>query len=111
MPQEITRHHLDVGGRRVHYRRTGQGPPVMMLHESPRSSVALLALMAYGPRDVTMLAFDTPGNGLSEPLALAKPDAGDYGDALAATLDALHVPPNLNQNMANIGASAAKYSP
>ena len=92
MPQEITRHHLDVGGRRVHYRRTGQGPPVMMLHESPRSSAALLALMAYGPRDVTMLAFDTPGNGLSEPLALAKPDAGDYGDALAATLDALHVP-------------------
>lgn len=91
MPQEVTRHYVEVQGRRVHYRRSGDGPPIVMLHESPRSSNAMLLLMAYAPRGVTMLAFDTPGCGDSDPLPLARPEADDYGDALARTLELLGI--------------------
>ena len=38
----ITRHFIDVTNpdgsrRRVHYRRAGMGPPVVLIHQSPRS--------------------------------------------------------------------------
>ncbi|CAN5902742.1 hypothetical protein BH11PSE13_BH11PSE13_38420 [soil metagenome] len=62
-----------------------------MLHESPRSSVALQILMSQGPPNVTMLAFDTPGCGESEPLAVPHAEASDYADAFADTLTALGV--------------------
>lgn len=91
MPAPITRHTVDVSGRRVHYRRRGQGPAVVLLHESPRSSAALLPLVGYGPDDVTVFAFDTPGCGDSDPLAQERPQAADYGDALDATLQALGI--------------------
>lgn len=51
----------------------------------------MLPLMLSAPTGVTVLALDTPGNGLSPALALAEPTADDYADALAATLDALGV--------------------
>ncbi len=73
----------------MHYRRCGHGPAVVLLHASPRSSAALLRLMALGPDNVTMLAFDTPGYGDSEPLAVHRPEIADYADALAETLSAL----------------------
>ncbi len=88
---EITRHYVEVRGRRVHYRRCGSGPPVVMLHESPRSSEALLPLMAYRPIHLTMLALDTPGCGNSEPLPHPQPEAADYADFLAETLQALGI--------------------
>ena len=91
MSHSITRHYIDVQGRRVHYRRCGEGPPVVMLHESPRSGTALLALMALGPVNVTMLAFDTPGCGDSEPLNNPDAEIADYADAFARTLTALGI--------------------
>lgn len=91
MVAEITRHYVEVRGQRVHYRRCGLGPPVVMLHESPRSSEALLPLMGYGPGHVTMLAFDTPGCGNSEPLPHPRPEAADYADFLDDTLKALGI--------------------
>ena len=87
----LTRHTLDVTGRRVHYRRGGRGPAVVLLHESPRSSAALMPLIGYGPDDVTVFAFDTPGCGDSDPLPHHRPEAADYGDALSATLKALGI--------------------
>lgn len=91
MSHTITRHYVEVQGRRVHYRRCGKGPPVVMLHESPRSSVALQGLMNQGPTDVTMLAFDTPGCGESEPLTTPHAEASDFADAFADTLTALGI--------------------
>jgi len=90
-PLPVTRHYIEVLGRQVHYRRRGRGAPVVLLHESPRSSAALLPLMEFGSDQVTMLALDTPGCGDSDPLPLTRPDAGDYADAVAATLDALGI--------------------
>ena len=78
-----------VGRRVVGYRRFGAGPAVALLHASPRSSAALLKLGESLAAQFTVFAFDTPGFGWSDPLALDRPDAQDYGAALIETFDAL----------------------
>lgn len=85
----ITRHYLTVDGRRVHYRRAGKGPPLLMVHQSPRSSAEYEALMAQWGAYFTCIAPDTPGFGQSDPLAKADPDIDDYADAVAAFARAL----------------------
>jgi pimeloyl-ACP methyl ester carboxylesterase len=89
MPPTLSHHYVDVQGRRVRYRRGGDGPPVVLLHESPRSSAALLGLLAHQSGRATVFALDTPGCGDSDPLDRPAPEATDYADALADTLDAL----------------------
>jgi len=84
----ITRHFVEVGGRLVHYRRSGAGPPAILLHASPRSSVELLPLMELMDPGVTLLALDTPGYGQSDRLPLANPTLADFADALRDTMAA-----------------------
>ena len=85
----IERHYVTVGRRQQHYRRCGSGPAVVLLHESPRSSVALLPLIEKLGDGLTIFALDTPGYGGSDPLPHARPEIEDYADALADTFDAL----------------------
>ncbi|CAM3162659.1 Haloalkane dehalogenase [Sphingomonas antarctica] len=85
---QITRHFVDVGTRRVHYRRCGDGPPLIMIHQSPRSSAEYAPLMRQWGTQFTCLALDTPGFGQSDALP-GTPDIDDFADALVATLDAL----------------------
>jgi len=85
----IERHYVTVGGRQQHYRRCGKGPAIVLLHESPRSSVALLPLIEKLGDGFTIFALDTPGYGGSDPLPHARPEIEDYADALADTFDAL----------------------
>jgi pimeloyl-ACP methyl ester carboxylesterase len=85
----IARHYVTVGRRQQHYRRCGQGPAVVLLHESPRSSTALLPLIERLGDGMTIYALDTPGYGGSDPLPHASPEIEDYADALADTFDAL----------------------
>ena len=87
----ITRHYLDVGGRLVHYRRAGQGPLVVLLHESPRSSAALLPLIEWLPEGLTVFALDTPGYGQSDPLPLGRDTLADFADATAAAIAAIGI--------------------
>ena len=91
MTESVTCHYVDVGGRRVHYRRRGSGPAVVLLHASPRSSAALVPLMDQAPTGVSVYAFDTPGCGYSSTLATNRPDATAYAHGFAATLDALGI--------------------
>jgi len=86
----IARHFVTVGDRQQHYRRFGNGPAVVLLHESPRSSIALLPLIEK-LEGFTIFALDTPGYGDSDPLPHARPEIEDYADALADTLDALGI--------------------
>jgi len=88
----ISRHYVEVGAREVHYRRCGAGAPVVLLHESPLSSLAYEPLMRCLGERFTAIALDTPGYGNSDPLPAASPSISDYADALAQTLDALGVP-------------------
>ncbi len=88
---KVTRHFVAASGPTigptVHYRRAGEGPPVALFHESPRSSVALLPLMQRLAPRFTVFGFDTPGFGNSAPLALARPEVADYADAFVAVFD------------------------
>ncbi|GAM05898.1 alpha/beta hydrolase [Novosphingobium sp. MBES04] len=86
---EITRHFVDVGSRRVHYRRCGAGPVVLMVHQSPRSSTEYEALMRTWGANFTCIAPDTPGFGQSDPLPEADATIDDFSDALVDLLDAL----------------------
>ncbi|MFN3945151.1 MAG: alpha/beta fold hydrolase [Allosphingosinicella sp.] len=84
----ITRHFLDVEGRRVHYRKAGEGPPLLMIHQSPRSSAEYEGLMREWSGRFTCIAPDTPGFGQSDPLPGA-PEIDDFADAVLAFMDAV----------------------
>jgi haloalkane dehalogenase len=94
----ITRHYLTVNSsdgqaRRVHYRRFGSGPPLLMVHQSPRSSAEYETLMRQWGAYFTCIAPDTPGFGQSDPLSHPNPDIADYADALAEFVHAMGIAP------------------
>lgn len=92
----ITRHVLTIPGsannpsRKVHYRRCGSGPMLLMVHQSPRSSAEYAELMKRWGEHFTCIAPDTPGFGQSKPLE-GEPEIADFADALAEFLTALGV--------------------
>lgn len=83
----ISRHFLDVAGRRVHYRKAGSGPPLLMIHQSPRSSAEYEPLMERWSEHFTCIAPDSPGFGQSDPLP-GDPTIDDFADAIVAFADA-----------------------
>jgi len=90
---EISRHFVDLGARRVHYRRCGNGPALLMVHQSPRSSAEYEPLMRQWGAHFTCIAPDTPGFGQSDPLPDPEAAIDDFADALAALIDALNIGP------------------
>lgn len=89
---EISRHFLSVAGRRVHYRRCGRGPALLMVHQSPRSSAEYEPLLRRWGEHFTCIAPDTPGFGESDPLPDPDADIDAFADALIAVLDAAGLP-------------------
>lgn len=85
----VRRAFVTVGHRQVHYRRAGAGPPVVLLHESPRSSASMLWLIQALAQRFVVIALDTPGYGGSETLPLSRTEISDYADATAEALVAL----------------------
>lgn len=85
----ITRHYLTLAGRRVHYRMCGSGPPVLLVHQSPRSSDEYTATMAQWGERFTCIAPDSPGFGQSDPLQIASPTTEDFADAILDFADAV----------------------
>ena len=87
----ITRHYLTIkdaeSKRRVHYRKCGEGPPVLLIHQSPRSSAEYEDIMRNWGRRFTCIAPDSPGFGQSDPLPMAKPGTADFADAILAFAD------------------------
>lgn len=88
----VARRFVDVGGRRVHGRIMGKGPPALFIHSSPANSSFLLPDMAPVADRFTCFAFDTPGFGLSDPLPGKDLSVPDLADALAETLAAIGMP-------------------
>lgn len=91
MTDAIERRFIDIGARRVHYRLHGSGPPVLLVHQSPRSSAEYARLMREWGRHFTLIAPDSPGFGQSTPLALDQPEVEDFADAAVSVLDALGI--------------------
>lgn len=87
----ITRHFVDVGRRRVHYRVAGSGPPLLMIHQSPRSSAEYVRLMEAWGAHFTCIAPDTPGFGQSSPIGLDRPEVEDFADAAVDFLGAIGI--------------------
>jgi pimeloyl-ACP methyl ester carboxylesterase len=89
----ITRHFVTVDGRwgtrQVHYRRAGQGPAVLALHQSPQSSRDLLPVLEAWRTHFTLIAPDTPGYGQSDPLGRAALTMADFAAATLEFADAV----------------------
>ena len=92
----ITRHFITIPGsgsvppRRVHYRRCGNGPALLMVHQSPRSSAEYERLMQEWGAYFTCIAPDTPGFGQSDALP-GQPEIAEFADAAAEFLTALGI--------------------
>lgn len=89
----LDRYFVTVGGcRQVHYRRGGAGPPLVLLHASPRSSAALVPLAEALATRFSVVALDTPGYGSSDPLpGIEQPEILDHAAATAEVLGALGI--------------------
>jgi len=88
----ISREFLQVAGRQIHCRIAGVGPPIVLLHDSPRSSVLHLPQLEHFADEFTVIALDTPGYGNSTPLPREpQPEIGEFADSLAETLTALGI--------------------
>lgn len=83
------RQFVQVGARRVLVRHAGQGPAVVLVHQSPQSSRAMEPWIERLSARYAVFAPDTPGFGHSDPLPLAAPSIADYAEALRELLDAL----------------------
>ncbi|MBL8630267.1 MAG: alpha/beta hydrolase [Rhodospirillaceae bacterium] len=94
MAKEVTikKGFVNVGAGQVHYRIAGSGPPIILLHDSPRSSVLHIPLLKEFADRFTVIAIDTPGYGNSTPLNLGRTlEIPDFGTALADTIAAFGV--------------------
>jgi pimeloyl-ACP methyl ester carboxylesterase len=91
----VERHFVTINGRwaqrQVHYRRCGTGPAVLLLHQSPQSSLEYEQHMLAWAEDFTVIAPDHPGYGLSDPLGADDVSLEDFADALAEFLQAIGV--------------------
>jgi pimeloyl-ACP methyl ester carboxylesterase len=88
---KVIRSFVQVEGRLVHLRMAGQGKPVVLLHQSPRSSAELEPLIAQLATRYLVIAPDTPGNGQSTPLPDQQPEIEAFADNLAGVLSALGI--------------------
>ncbi len=77
------------GEREVHYRHAGSGPLLLMLHQSPQSSRELVPLLEQWGGHFTLVAPDTPGYGLSDPLGVEEAELGDFAAATLEFMDAI----------------------
>jgi pimeloyl-ACP methyl ester carboxylesterase len=89
----LQRGFIAVGQRRVHYRRAGHGPPVVLLHGSPGDSEMLGAEMAALAETHCCIALDTAGFGFSDALPGEVLSVPDLAGATAAAMAALGLPP------------------
>ncbi len=87
MAAAIRKGFVNAGNGQVHYRAAGSGPPVILLHDSPRSSVLHIPLVEHFSDRFTAIAIDTPGYGNSTALpSEPRPEIGDFAGALADTI-------------------------
>ncbi|QOW19507.1 alpha/beta fold hydrolase [Lysobacter ciconiae] len=91
MSVRIHRRFVRIGQRHVHLRHAGQGPALVLLHQSPQNSRMWLDMISRFADRYTVIAPDTPGFGYSDPLDIAEPSIADLAEATVAVLDALGI--------------------
>lgn len=88
----IRRAYCDIDSGQLHYRQAGNpaNTPLVLLHQSPSSSVMFESLMRALGDDYWLLAPDTPGFGQSDPLQ-GPASIVAYARAIQQFLDALNI--------------------
>jgi pimeloyl-ACP methyl ester carboxylesterase len=85
----IRRGYFDGPRGQIHYRTCGAGRPLLLLHQSPISSLQFAAAMpGLAAAGFHALAIDMPGFGMSDPLPEPR-TLEDFAAAAAAGLDAM----------------------
>ncbi len=89
----IKKYYADVLSGQTHYRRAGEGKPVVLLHASPMSSQLMEPMMQSLVGHADVIAPDTPGYGQSDPLPAEMLETSDdlspYVEWLKALFDSL----------------------
>ena len=80
---------LKIDQKQVHFRYLGKGRPIVLFHASPSSSKMMIPLMKELSQHFLVIAVDTPGYGLSDPLAEEEPSIKDYVNAFKPFFDDL----------------------
>ena len=93
MTTPIRRRFATVSGRTVHYLRSGEGPPAVLVHSSPTNATYVVPQMRELSGRFTCFAFDTPGFGLSGALPGDTLTVADLSRALAENMAAIGLPP------------------
>ena len=75
----------------LHYRATGQGQPIILMHTNQRSSALYLELMAVLGQGLRVVALDHPSHGMSDHLA-EQPGIADYARYVTEVMDGLGMP-------------------
>lgn len=88
---KISYHYTYCDDRRVHYISAGNGPPLVLFHQSPRSASEYIPLIEEWAKYFTIIAPDTPGYGQSEPLKNNNPDMKDIAHAQMAFLETIGI--------------------
>lgn len=93
MASVIRKAYIDLPHGQMHYRYAGdaRSPVLLMLHQSPSSSVMFEKLMAALQESFYLLAPDSPGFGMSDPLPEAVTTQA-YASAVREFLVALGIP-------------------
>jgi pimeloyl-ACP methyl ester carboxylesterase len=89
----ITRGYLPSAAGQLHFRQAGtrgKRPSLVLLHQNPSSSLEYEALIVEMARDRHVIAFDTPGYGMSDAPSVPLSMVG-YAAFFADALDALGV--------------------
>ncbi|ASP23718.1 proline iminopeptidase (plasmid) [Antarctobacter heliothermus] len=90
----VRRGFVDVSGGQMHYRHAGPSgtgadrPPLIVLHPSPGSSLMMAPFIRAMACYLSVYAFDTRGNGDSDPLP-GKPAIPDFAAATWEAIDTL----------------------
>ncbi len=85
----IQRHFIDLNGRHVHYRIAGNGPALLLIHQSPQNSRMWLEMMARFADRYTVIAPDTPGFGYSDALPGNPMTIAEFGQATLEFVEAI----------------------
>jgi len=89
----IRRGYVDVPWGQIHYATCGTGPPVVLVHQSPRSWDEFRAVMPLLAPRYRVVAADTAGFGASDIAPDGEETIERYADGLLAVVDALGIGP------------------
>lgn len=84
----ITRHYLNTEQGQIHYWQAGEGPDLLLVHQSAQCADEYTGLVPYLSDRFRMTALDLPGHGYSSPPA-HECTVDDYAAATIELMDAL----------------------